>query len=1098
MAVTEQSGDVQSNPQPRVVRVFVSSTFRDMQEERDELVKRVFPQLRSLCERRGVAWGEVDLRWGVTDEQAAEGQVLPICLEEIRRCRPYFIGLLGERYGWVPDEIAAELVEQEPWLAQHRTQSVTELEILHGVLNDPEMAGQAFFYFRSPAYIDSLPAEEQPWHREPTPKEIKEHGAEEAQRRAGEKRRKLEALKKRIRASGLPVYEGYPTPQALGERILADLTGLVDRLYPEGSQPDPLDREAAEHEAFARSRARVYIGGERYFERLDVHAQADGPPLVVLGESGGGKSALLANWALRYRDGTPDAPPLILMHFVGATPHSADWAAMLRRIMGELQRQLGVEGDIPDQPDALRAAFANWLSMAAARGRVVLILDGLNQLEDRDQAPDLVWLPPEIPGNVRLILSTLPGRSLDELKKRGWPVLEVQPLEPAERERLAVDYLAQYTKALDPARLARVAHAPQCANPLYLRALLEELRLFGVHEQLDERIGHYLEAGTVEALYEKVLERYEEDYQRERPGLVGEAMTLLWAARRGLSEAELLDLLGEKGRPLPRAAWSPLYLAAEASLVDRSGLLGFFHNYLRQAAERRYLPAEAVQRAAHLRLADYFHGRELGRRRVDEEPWQFAQAQAWERLYALVGDLRFFYAAWKASQFEVKAYWAQVEAGSDLRMVNAYQQVLDALGERDDDVVWSLGLLLGDTGHSAEALTLREYLVERYRATGERANLAGALHNQAQILQDRGDLDRAMVLYKEGERLFRELGDKHGLAHSVGRQAQILEVRGDLDGAMALHKEGERLCREIGDKNLLAGALSCQALILEAHRDLDGAMALHKEGERLCRELGNKYVLATSLGNQANILADRGDLDEAMELYKEVERMFRELGHKSALARTFGNEAAILKARNDLLEAMWFRKEQERLCRELGEKRELAISLGNQALILYDRRDPDGAMALHKEEERLCRELGDKKGLAASLRNQASILRARNDLEGAMVLHKEDGRLCRELGDKYGLAASLGRQALTLHFCQDWVGAVALYKEMERLYRELGDKEELARSLYNQGRLLGLGLNRPQSALSLLDEAYRLASGSGYAALAETIEQYRAEIRKRL
>jgi hypothetical protein len=32
-----------------MVRVFVSSTFRDMQTERDELVKRVFPGLRMLC-----------------------------------------------------------------------------------------------------------------------------------------------------------------------------------------------------------------------------------------------------------------------------------------------------------------------------------------------------------------------------------------------------------------------------------------------------------------------------------------------------------------------------------------------------------------------------------------------------------------------------------------------------------------------------------------------------------------------------------------------------------------------------------------------------------------------------------------------------------------------------------------------------------------------------------------------------------------------------------------------------------------------------------------------------------------------------------------
>ena len=63
----------------RQIRVFISSTFRDMKEERDHLVKFTFPQLRKLCESRGVVWGEVDLRWGVTDEQKAEGTVLPIC-----------------------------------------------------------------------------------------------------------------------------------------------------------------------------------------------------------------------------------------------------------------------------------------------------------------------------------------------------------------------------------------------------------------------------------------------------------------------------------------------------------------------------------------------------------------------------------------------------------------------------------------------------------------------------------------------------------------------------------------------------------------------------------------------------------------------------------------------------------------------------------------------------------------------------------------------------------------------------------------------------------------------------------------------------------
>lgn len=80
--------------------------------ERDELITKVFPELRNRCRDRFVEIVEVDLRWGITPDQAARGEVLPICLEEINRCRPgedagtrpFFIGLLGERYGWVPDK----------------------------------------------------------------------------------------------------------------------------------------------------------------------------------------------------------------------------------------------------------------------------------------------------------------------------------------------------------------------------------------------------------------------------------------------------------------------------------------------------------------------------------------------------------------------------------------------------------------------------------------------------------------------------------------------------------------------------------------------------------------------------------------------------------------------------------------------------------------------------------------------------------------------------------------------------------------------------------------------------------------------------------
>jgi hypothetical protein len=50
----------------------------------------------------------------------------------------------------VPDEIPDELLEEQDWLKKHREKSVTELEILHRVLENREMQ-EYFFFFISVA-----------------------------------------------------------------------------------------------------------------------------------------------------------------------------------------------------------------------------------------------------------------------------------------------------------------------------------------------------------------------------------------------------------------------------------------------------------------------------------------------------------------------------------------------------------------------------------------------------------------------------------------------------------------------------------------------------------------------------------------------------------------------------------------------------------------------------------------------------------------------------------------------------------------------------------------------------------------------------------
>lgn len=94
------------------IRLFVSSTFRDMQAERNHLASFVFPELRSRCRRRGADFLPVDLRWGVTEDDLERAGPVAASLEALERCG-YFLALIGHRSGTVcpPDTIPPEIFE---------------------------------------------------------------------------------------------------------------------------------------------------------------------------------------------------------------------------------------------------------------------------------------------------------------------------------------------------------------------------------------------------------------------------------------------------------------------------------------------------------------------------------------------------------------------------------------------------------------------------------------------------------------------------------------------------------------------------------------------------------------------------------------------------------------------------------------------------------------------------------------------------------------------------------------------------------------------------------------------------------------------------
>ena len=192
--------------------------------------------------------------------------------------------------------------------------------------------------------------------------------------------------------------------------------------------------------------ARAHVGRDAELARLRAHAASVREPcaLVVTGEPGAGKSSLLAAWiAGADSDGPPEsrrqgwaapffrgwlgpgrargsARPFTVAHFVLASAVDAtNVGQMLGRLIEVLGARFGFQIQATDDPIGLASAFASALYQAAANAPVVVVLDGLDQLDRRGQGLGLAWLPEQLPRRVRLVISTSAGPVLDELLARG-------------------------------------------------------------------------------------------------------------------------------------------------------------------------------------------------------------------------------------------------------------------------------------------------------------------------------------------------------------------------------------------------------------------------------------------------------------------------------------------------------------------------------------------------------------------------------------------------------------------------------------------------------------------------------------------------------
>ena len=509
----------------KVISIFISSTFLDMDMERDYLKYYVLPRLETEFSAYRLSFQLIDLRWGVVtsgieQEQEKQAAVLNVCFNEIKRSRPYFIGLIGERYGWIPPtqsikEVMSRLNDEERMLfEQTEDTSITELEMQFGGLGTPELLQNSLFYFRDPqSYVHMDEKTRQCYS------DLARLEGCKTQRKIAQK---LTNLKEKIRTkfseAGLEdsvhkymlewTGDGFKGLDAWGEQVFNDLKKKLLKHEIANRKRIVNDKDKQEEEAFRlfvskhieqftgrRPLIKRYIDcflqqlqtefpndfyegkwGDGYEFRTWTDSNSDYHHSLLTGRSGKGKSSL---FCLLYDHLNKHLPVnvILLGHSAGVTPESCRLYSMFRRFCKQLAQRMHIDYTVPDADKEsisqytqhLRNDFDKLCQAAAKRNlHVAIMIDALDRFLDDKAILSLSFLL-----DLRKIELGNPKRSLiqfDTTQKATYIRLfwgtcteeylekEVEPYFKLtdEYSYLKVEYLEDYSKEDATALLKKV------------------------------------------------------------------------------------------------------------------------------------------------------------------------------------------------------------------------------------------------------------------------------------------------------------------------------------------------------------------------------------------------------------------------------------------------------------------------------------------------------------------------------------------------------------------------------------------------------------------------------------------------------------------
>lgn len=847
------------------IRVFLSSTFRDMQAERAALLAQAFPPVRLLCARAGLGFHEVDLRWGVTAQEAEAGEVLRICLDEIDTCRPYFLATIGGRYGWIDPDAERRLSASFPRLARYADRSVTELEIRHALLDRPEGAENCtpLVYVRENAVAESAD--------EPS----------------------IRRLLADLAAAGVPLRP-YFAPDDLATQVSADLVAAIAPVLE--AAPDrssAVDQRAFEAMLLATGFQRDLLA-DRLRDKLLRNRN-----VVVFGPPGSGKSTLLAALArtegvrqsacrrtfgslgllgpiasLFYRDG--DDEPVV---FASLAAMSGSW----QRLSSELCATAGLEATADPVADFDRL-------LSEFKGTV--LIDDLDAGQDLIFGQAQAWLR-NTDWQAKVAVSTSDRTLVDSLAAQNFAVFEMPCVTSADRSAMMESILITFGKRLDP-KQQEMVHDAAVESPALLRIICEEMRHLGLFEEVDSTLRQLLSLENESWAFEAILARLESGQHQAE--MVSRTLLLLSAARSGLTERELQEILGVAGHPLPMMRLSAILLPLRPYLLDRRGVLSIAYPSLGAAVGARYRRGREASRERSELIRQFLSNR-LTLRAIDELPWLIAMNRDAGAAEALAGDMSFLAAAMERDPVACRAFLrslprlspaaadsavarvvATVAEAADEGMIAAALQAATALGVADEAVTMAMSRTSGSqstalldaiadaltaAGRLAEALSVLQRLRRQFDGVNDAARLAGVTERAGAVAQQMGNAELARALFMEAAAAHQRLGNRWAGSRAMSSAGTALIDLRRYREADALFAEVEIEARRRHDYDATSLAIGGRGIAQRFAGRPRKAIELLKEEARRWRLSGNGSRLANSLINQAQCAIDLDDFDGA-------------------------------------------------------------------------------------------------------------------------------------------------------------------------------------------------------------------------------------------